>query len=516
MAVAQGNSTDPPYNSYKVPGLVDPILETPQISYLEDRYVLGEELGWGQFGVIRACSDMLTGRTLACKSIAKGRLLSSDDLRSVKLEIEVMARLSGHPNVVALKAVYEEEDCVHLVMELCAGGELFDRLKKHGCFSEHEAAILFRHLMEVVMYCHGKGIVHRDLKPENILLATKSSTSPIKLADFGLAAYIKPGQSLYGTVGSPFYIAPEVLAGGYNEAADVWSAGVILYILLSGMPPFWGKTKSRIFESVRSAELWFPSDPWGGVSQSAKDLIAGMLCRDPAQRLTAKQVLDHAWIKDHAQEPNVSCGNCNETNSGQGDMRNCSFCTALVPATRDISFSSPSPIPCRTQADHSSPAFSCRSSFSPFMVDATPCSPPVGWSFRSSFESSSLEFSTPIPSMPSFSFFSPLNEQENLLGFTADRSNVNTIQRDSSFGKFFMSPDPTACFSHDVRESEPKGVRKVITTWSRATGIHHRRNHTIGLGEHEQLDLMVSESIIRWASCTQLSSTPSLRSSLVC
>jgi len=99
------------------------------------------------------------------------------------------------------------------------------------------------------------------------------------------------GQSLYGTVGSPFYIAPEVLAGGYNEAADVWSAGVILYILLSGMPPFWGKTKSRIFESVRCAELRFPSDTWDSVSDSAKELIAGMLCRDPAQRLTAKQVL---------------------------------------------------------------------------------------------------------------------------------------------------------------------------------------------------------------------------------
>lgn len=193
MAVAQGNSIDPPYNSYKVPGLVDPILETPHISYLGDRYVLREQLGWGQFGIIRACSDMLTGQTLACKSIAKDRLVSSDDLRSVKLEIEVMARLSGHPNVVALNAVYEEEDCVHLVMELCAGGELFHRLEKHGRFSEHEGAILFRHLMEVVMYCHDKGIVHRDLKPENILLATKSSSSPIKLADFGLATYVKPG-----------------------------------------------------------------------------------------------------------------------------------------------------------------------------------------------------------------------------------------------------------------------------------------------------------------------------------
>lgn len=180
-------------NCYKTTGLTEPILELTQVSNLKDRYVLGEQLGCGQFGVIRACSDKLTGKMLACKSIAKERLTTSDDVCSVKLEIEIMTRLSGHPNVVDLKAVYEEEDYVHLVMELCAGGELFHRLEKQGMFSECEARDIFRHLMQVVMYCHDKGVVHRDLKPENILLATKSSSSPIKLADFGLATYIKPG-----------------------------------------------------------------------------------------------------------------------------------------------------------------------------------------------------------------------------------------------------------------------------------------------------------------------------------
>ncbi|KAE9621004.1 putative protein kinase CAMK-CDPK family [Lupinus albus] len=198
MAVAKSNSSSEPSTSYKC-----------------------YKLGLGQFGVIRACSDKLTGEVLACKSIAKDRLVTANDLRSVKHEIEIMATLSGHPNVVDLKAVYEEEDYVHLV----------------------------------VLYCHENGVVHRDLKPENILLATKASSSPIKLADFGLATYIKPGQSLHGLVGSPFYIAPEVLAGAYNQAADVWSAGVILYILMSGMAPFGGKTKSRIFEAVKAADL---------------------------------------------------------------------------------------------------------------------------------------------------------------------------------------------------------------------------------------------------------------------
>lgn len=196
MAVAKSNSCTEPstsYNCYKVAGLTETILDTNDTSNLKDRYDLGEQLGWGQFGVIRECSDKLTGEVLACKSIAKDRLVTLDDLRSVKLEIEIMTRLSGHPNVVDLKAVYEEEDFVHLVMELCAGGELFHRLEKHGRFSESEARVLFRHLMQVVLYCHENGVVHRDLKPENILLATRASSSPIKLADFGLATYIKPG-----------------------------------------------------------------------------------------------------------------------------------------------------------------------------------------------------------------------------------------------------------------------------------------------------------------------------------
>lgn len=180
-------------NCYKVENLTETILETDRISNLKDRYVLGDQLGSGQFGIIRECSDKFTGEVLACKSISKDKLVTDEDVRSVKLEIEIMTRLSGHPNVVDLKAVYEEEGFVHLLMELCAGGELFHQLEKLERFSESEARILFKHLMQVVRFCHDKGVVHRDLKPENILLATKASTSQIKLADFGLATYIKPG-----------------------------------------------------------------------------------------------------------------------------------------------------------------------------------------------------------------------------------------------------------------------------------------------------------------------------------
>lgn len=190
-------------NSYRVANLFGTILEATQVADLKDRYVLGDQLGWGQFGVIRACSDKFTGEVLACKSIAKDRLVTHDDARSIKLEIEILSRLSGHPNVVSLKAVYEEENYVHLLMELCAGGELFHRLEKQGRFSETDAQVLFRHLMQVVNYCHENGVVHRDLKPENILFSTTSSSSLIKLADFGLATYIKPGKHFFSFLLSP-------------------------------------------------------------------------------------------------------------------------------------------------------------------------------------------------------------------------------------------------------------------------------------------------------------------------
>ncbi|XP_059642577.1 calcium-dependent protein kinase 26-like [Cornus florida] len=508
-----------PCKCYSASILTETILDSTQTSNFKDRYILEEQLGWGQFGIIRACLDKLTGEVLACKSIAKDRLVTLDDVRSVKLEIEIMTRLSGHPNVVDLKAVYEDEDYVHLVMELCAGGEVFHRLEKHGRFFECEARDLFKQLMQVVMYCHDKGIVHRDLKPENILLATKSFSSPIKLADFGLATYIKPGQNLNGTVGSPFYIAPEVLAGSYDQSADVWSAGVILYILLSGMPPFWGKTKSKIFDAVRVADLQFPSEPWDHISATAKDLITRMLGVDPSKRLTAKEVLAHSWMKDCAQgTQGPSKHDCSDF--GQMEVGGGSFSTPFIAKTRDYIFSDGLPATTCSK-EGNSPAFTCRTSFTSFPVDnTTPCSISVGFSFSSCCESNATEFSSPVPSMPSFTFFSPCSAFKHgneSLGFEAKISTRDARHEDSSLGKAFVLSDPTLPIEHQLREMEQRTeLQRGETSGSKVSCIHNRRNHTIGLGELDQLDLIVSESVIRWASCTHTPSAPSLRSSLVC
>lgn len=498
MAVAKSSSyTESPFRlcSYGGINLRGSILDANECGNLTDKYVLGEQLGWGQFGVIRECIDKFSGDIFACKSIAKDRLVTQEDMRSIKLEIEIMTRLSGHPNVVDLKAVYEEENYVHLVMELCAGGELFHRLEKHGRFSELDARLFFRHLMQVVMYCHDNGVIHRDLKPENILLSTKSSSSPIKLADFGLATYIRPGQSLHGTVGSPFYIAPEVLAGGYDQAADVWSAGVILYILLSGIPPFWGKTKSRIFDAVRAADLQFPSNPWGSISDSAKELIKGMLCRDTSKRLTAEQVLDHSWVKNTLPLSSIPCKHGQQ--SCKLDLEQGCFSTSLMSRSQDISFGMGSPIGCEVQ----SPTFTCKSSFSSFLSNQlAPSSEAGGFSFHGSSGSNTLEYSTPVLALPSFAFFSSccaVEQQTDALVVPTISSTVNLI------------PQETV-------NMKAGDVKKLGSSGTRMLGIHSRRNHTIGLGEFEQLELMVTESVIRWASCTHLPTVTSFRSSLVC
>ncbi|KAL3521492.1 hypothetical protein ACH5RR_019641 [Cinchona calisaya] len=505
MAVAECNSINESspflYKCYRVERFVETILGTQQTSNLKDRYVLGGQLGWGQFGIIRECTDKLTGELLACKSIAKDRLVTQDDVRSIKLEIEIMTRLSGHPNVVDLKAVYEDENYVHLVMELCAGGELFNQLEKNGKFPEAEARILFRHLMKVVMYCHGKGVVHRDLKPENILLATKTPSSPIKLADFGLATYIKQGQSLHGTVGSPFYIAPEVLMGGYDQAADVWSAGVILYILLSGIPPFWGKTKSRIFDAVRMSDLRFPSNPWDNISYTAKELIRGMLCKDPSQRLSAQQVLDHTWLRDSIPL-SVEPYECLKQSYGHGELQRDPF-SSLMARDQDISF--------RTGlSDVQSPTFTCRSSCSSFLVTpSTPLYESIGFSFQRSSGSNSLDIPIPVLSMPSFAFISPgsVSGQDNCgLDLSVDIPRVDSLHQEAGLGALLMLTDSTLCDGPAVAEVDRKvaDLKGGGSSGSKRSGIHNRRNNTISLGELQQLDLIVTESVIRWASCAHL------------
>lgn len=209
-------------------------------------------------------------------------------------------------NVVRLHEVIEDASFVHLILELCSGGELFDRIVKQKCYPEAQAAFLMKSILETLQFCHSLGIMHRDLKPENILLVDDSDSSDIKIADFGLALRFSPGQKFSGMAGSAYYIAPEVLQGEYSEEIDMWSAGVIMYVLLSGVPPFWGETEQGIFNSIQEGELDFTSDPWQTISSSAKNLITQLLRVDVKLRWTPAEALNHQWIIHHTRTTGTS------------------------------------------------------------------------------------------------------------------------------------------------------------------------------------------------------------------
>ncbi|KAK4387267.1 Calcium-dependent protein kinase SK5 [Sesamum angolense] len=268
----------------------------------------GQEIGQGQFGTTFHCIEKGTGTEYACKSIPKRKLLCREDYEDVWREVQIMHHLSEHPTVVRIKGTFEDNLFVHLVMELCAGGELFDRIVQRGHYTEKKAAHLMKTIVGVVEACHSLGVMHRDLKPENFLFDTPDEDAKLKATDFGLSVFYKPGQYLSDVVGSPYYVAPEVLHKFYGPEADVWSAGVILYILLCGVPPFWADTDNGIFRQILDGKLDLDSEPWPHISDSAKDLVQKMLDRNPRRRLSAHQVLCHPWIVDDTVAPDKPLG----------------------------------------------------------------------------------------------------------------------------------------------------------------------------------------------------------------
>ncbi|PSR90130.1 Calcium-dependent protein kinase [Actinidia chinensis var. chinensis] len=287
---------------------VGPVLGHP-MEDIRSSYTIGKELGRGQFGVTHLCTHKATGEQFACKTIAKRKLVNKEDIEDVRREVQIMHHLTGQPNIVELKGTYEDKHSVHLVMELCAGGELFDRILAKGHYTERGAASLLRTIVQIVHTCHSMGVIHRDLKPENFLLLNKDENSPLKATDFGLSVFYKQGEQFKDIVGSAYYIAPEVLKRRYGPEVDIWSIGVMLYILLCGVPPFWAESEHGIFNAILCGHVEFTSDPWPSLSTGAKDLVRKMLNSDPKQRLTAVQVLSHPWIREDGEAPDTPLDN---------------------------------------------------------------------------------------------------------------------------------------------------------------------------------------------------------------
>jgi len=259
-------------------------------------YEIKDKLGTGSFATVKRAVRKSDGKQFAIKVIKKTKL-NAEELAVVHDEVEIMHKLN-HQNCVQLYEMFETNKKIYMVMELLTGGELFDRIVAKGSYSEKEASDLIKDIASAILYLHSIGIVHRDLKPENLIYLSPKNDSPIKITDFGLAKY-RSGKDMAMTTacGTPGYVAPEVLKNEpYDKAVDMWSLGVILYILLCGFPPFYHESTAQLYKQIKKGEYDFPDPYWTDISDSAKDLVRCLLCVPPKDRYTAAQVLAHPWI----------------------------------------------------------------------------------------------------------------------------------------------------------------------------------------------------------------------------
>jgi len=267
---------------------------------LEDEYEIGSELGRGGFAVVFAGKSKKDGEAVAIKVIEKN-CVDVSELQSLVREIDIMKKVD-HPNVLKLIDIFESDTRVTLVTELVTGGELFYKIVERGSYSEADAAGIVKQLVTGVEYLHSKGIAHRDLKPENLLCSDdEGKDMVIKIADFGLSKMFSAGEVLKTSCGTPDYAAPEVLQtdGTYSNAVDMWSVGVITYVLLCGYPPFYAKEQRELFTQILNAEYEFPEEDWSQISEDAKDFIRHLLVVDPDERMTAAQALQDKWLTGH-------------------------------------------------------------------------------------------------------------------------------------------------------------------------------------------------------------------------
>ncbi|CAH8308060.1 unnamed protein product [Eruca vesicaria subsp. sativa] len=268
----------------------------------EGKYELGKEVGRGHFGHTcwaKAKKGKIKGQTVAVKIISKAKMKSTLSIEDVRREVKLLKALSGHRHMVKFYDVFEDADNVFVVMELCEGGELLDRiLARGGRYPEADAKRILVQILSATAFFHLQGVVHRDLKPENFLFTSKNEDAVLKVIDFGLSDFSRFDQRLNDVVGSAFYVAPEVLHRNYSTEADIWSIGVISYILLCGSRPFHGRTESAIFRCVLRANPNFEDLPWPSISPIAKDFVKRLLNKDHRKRMTAAQALAHPWLRD--------------------------------------------------------------------------------------------------------------------------------------------------------------------------------------------------------------------------
>ncbi|XP_060078677.1 serine/threonine-protein kinase 17A-like [Ylistrum balloti] len=264
---------------------------------LADKYDVQGEIGRGKFAVVKRCVNKENGEVVAAKCIRKrrrGKSCREEILR----EVVMLEMALEHPRLVDLKEVFESPSELILITEYCSGGELFTECVIEESFSEKDVVHMMVQILEGLVYLHEKNIVHLDLKPQNILLTKPFPQGTIKLCDLGFACLVNTGEDIRDIIGTPDYVAPEVLSyeplGLYT---DMWSLGVLTYVMLTACSPFSGKTQNETFLNISQVNLDFPDNLFSNISPGAQDFIRLLLVKEPSERLTAKQCLEHSWIK---------------------------------------------------------------------------------------------------------------------------------------------------------------------------------------------------------------------------
>ncbi|CAI7813290.1 unnamed protein product [Closterium sp. NIES-54] len=282
---------------------------------VEEDYEIGKELGRGLYGITYMARQRQSQQHFGCKTITK-RHLSPTSCANVAREAAILAHLStGYVGIATLIDQYEDATCVHFILQLCTGGMLYDGIKAEGSYSEQQAAGMVRQIVQAVQYMHGRGVMHRDLKLENFLLLHPGDDAPLMAIDFGLSTFFEPGQRFKEVVGSAYYVAPEVLRRDYGSECDVWSIGVITYMLLCGTPPFWDVSEEGICEVVLKGEYEMSSPPWPAISQQAKHLVGRMLDSDAARRITTQKILGTPFLPPFL--PHLLPASTNQTTSSR-------------------------------------------------------------------------------------------------------------------------------------------------------------------------------------------------------
>ena len=274
-----------------------------------DLYIRKKILGQGTYGTVYLVKHLKLSRYYAMKVIRKTSNTKEEE-EDIKNEVNILKKLD-HPNIVKITDFYSLKSEYNIVTEYCQNGELFDEIKSEAPFNENVAGFYMYQILSAVLYCHNLNIIHRDLKPENILISkkVKSGMHNIKIIDFGTAKVFKNSENEHSVIGSAYYIAPEVLSKNYSLKCDLWSCGVIMYILLTGRPPFNGSNKSEIMKKILIGVYDKEKYPWGILSDDAKDLIKGLLQLNPNMRYDAKAALQHPWFDTNKVKSSKFCYN---------------------------------------------------------------------------------------------------------------------------------------------------------------------------------------------------------------